>query len=290
MGDWPESGFGNWNRWSNDLGTLNLLNPGRVMAGLASVRQGGTYILGRPLCVDPTKPIQSYQHEVAKLVVPDESPEIQDYNDRITVLTHSMTGSHFDALSHLGHRGYAFNGVPYEAVVDPARGALRFAVDETPAVIGRGLFVDVPRLRGQQAMEAGDPVLPDELRVATKSAEAGDILVVRTGAPYEHGEDGSKGRRSGLHVDCMEVVADRDFSVVATDGPGDNFPATGGQTPYPIHVLAEVYLGLPLIHNLDLEDLALAVAERDDPHFLFVAQPLRVGGGSGSPVNPVAVL
>jgi kynurenine formamidase len=54
-------------------------------------------------------------------------------------------------------------------------------------------------------------------------------------------------------------------------------------------VLTEVYLGLPLIHHLDLEDLSEKVAARGDSSFLFTVAPLKIRGGTGSPVNPIAV-
>lgn len=287
---WPSEGFGNWGRWDNDLGTANLLGRQKTLEAIRSVESGDTFALGRPLAGDPTKSIQSFDYEVAKVITAADSPLVQDFNDRITVLTHSMVGTHLDALSHIGHRGFAFNGVPYDDVVDAAKGALRFGVDELPPLVGRAIFVDIPRLRGIRSMDAGDPVTPEELWAATDAATPGDILVLRTAASADHGPEGSKGRRSGLHVDCMQVVGDRDFALVATDGPGDNFPSTGGETPYPIHVLAEVYLGLPLLHNLYLEDLAEAMTERSSQHFLLTAQPLLITGGSGSPVNPVAIV
>ena len=57
-----------------------------------------------------------------------------------------------------------------------------------------------------------------------------------------------------------------------------------------IHLVAEVYLGLPLLHSLDLEELAGACAEERRDDFLFVVAPLKIAGATGSPVAPVCVL
>jgi kynurenine formamidase len=98
------------------------------------------------------------------------------------------------------------------------------------------------------------------------------------------------GHWSGLHLECIDMIAEWDVATVATDGPGDNFPSTSAHCSVPIHVLCEVYLGLPLIHHLDLESVANAMAGRDEKRFLFVVAPLVIEGGTGSPVSPTAIL
>jgi kynurenine formamidase len=60
--------------------------------------------------------------------------------------------------------------------------------------------------------------------------------------------------------------------------------------PLAIHRCALVGMGIHLLDNLRLDLLADACAERGRWEFLFVVAPLQIGGGTGSPVNPVAVL
>jgi hypothetical protein len=57
----------------------------------------------------------------------------------------------------------------------------------------------------------------------------------------------------------------------------------------PLHQLVLVGLGMPILDNLDLEALAVAAADRNRWTFLYVGAPLRVRGGTGSPLNPLAV-
>jgi hypothetical protein len=49
-------------------------------------------------------------------------------------------------------------------------------------------------------------------------------------------------------------------------------------------------MGVHLLDNLALAELTAACAERQRWEFLFTVAPLRVAGGTGSPVNPIAVL
>ncbi len=57
----------------------------------------------------------------------------------------------------------------------------------------------------------------------------------------------------------------------------------------PFHVLALVAMGMPLLENLDLERLATEATARSRWSFLFIAAPLDLRGGTGSPVNPLAL-
>jgi hypothetical protein len=58
----------------------------------------------------------------------------------------------------------------------------------------------------------------------------------------------------------------------------------------PLHQCLLVGMGVHLLDNLRLDGLAAACADEQRWEFLFVVSPLQVGGGTGSPVNPVAVL
>ena len=57
----------------------------------------------------------------------------------------------------------------------------------------------------------------------------------------------------------------------------------------PLHELILAGLGMPLLDNLDLDALAETAAGRNRWEFLFVGSPLRVEGGTGSPMNPLAL-
>ena len=52
---------------------------------------------------------------------------------------------------------------------------------------------------------------------------------------------------------------------------------------------ASRHMGLWLIDNCNLEELAAACAERGRWEFLLTIAPLRIRYGTGSPVNPIAL-
>jgi kynurenine formamidase len=57
----------------------------------------------------------------------------------------------------------------------------------------------------------------------------------------------------------------------------------------PLHELVIVEMGMPILDNLNLDEVAEAAAARNRWTFLFVGAPLRIVGGTGSPLNPLAV-
>ena len=213
-----------------------------------------------------------------------------------------MTHTHIDALAHMGYRGRTFNGYYFPDVVTMSEGVKNPEMDITPmaAVATRAVFIDIARRRGRDALEPGDSVWPQELEYALDRIEPGDAVVIRVGgtirvglAATELSEHGTwhHGTWAGLDTDCIDVLAARDVSLVATDSPGDTFPHRHeAYCRSPVHVLAEVFYGLPLIHNMDLEALGAACAEAGQDTFLLTVGPLNLPKGTGSLVTPVAVL
>ena len=166
-------------------------------------------------------------------------------------------------------------------------------------VVGRGVLLDVPRLRGVKWIEPGDAITVDELEACEKaqnvSVGQGDILLVGTGRDERRAEMGPwhpfHVGMAGLHPDCIGWLSERDISVLGCDGVSDVLP---GNHPddwvMPIHQTVIVAMGVHLLDNLRLDQLAAACAERSKWSFLFTVAPLRVEGGTGAPANPIALL
>lgn len=297
---WPYRTY-NWGRWrNNDRGTLNLIDEAAVARALATPRTHQVLSLGSPLRRDEVSSNGGFSHRMLRAQKYDFGPKeepVFEAADEFTVAIHGLTNAHIDALSHVGHRGLSFNGARFDDIVSLESAAQRMGIDEMGGFVTRAWFVDAPRRRGLKFLTPGDPVTPDDLLSLEGRVQPGDALLVRTGrfaAPLVRPDDAESrddhGNWSGLHVDCVDLVDRWGVSTVATDGPGDNFPSTCAECSVPIHILFEGYLGLPLIHHLDLERLAQALVDRDDPAVMLVVAPLVLPRGTGSPVNPLVVL
>jgi kynurenine formamidase len=57
----------------------------------------------------------------------------------------------------------------------------------------------------------------------------------------------------------------------------------------PVHKFVLVARGMNIFDNLDLEAVAATAARLKRWEFLLAASPLRVVGGTGTPINPIAV-
>jgi kynurenine formamidase len=203
----------------------------------------------------------------------------------------------WDSLAHVGYDERFYNDVPVQAVTSLA-GATRNGIDNVcPGVVGRGVLVDVARHRGVEWLEAGEVIEPDELEAALSrqgvAVGRGDILAVRTGWRRKALVDGWAGwlqANPGLGVACAEWMHDREVAAVVSDNWCIEVqPAVESTSPLPLHCVLIRDMGMILGEIFDLEALAEDCASDGVWDFLLCAPPLRVTGGVGSPVSPLAI-
>jgi kynurenine formamidase len=93
---------------------------------------------------------------------------------------------------------------------------------------------------------------------------------------------------AGLHASAVAWFKERDIALIGSDSALDVRPSGVINFPQPVHALVLVSLGMPIFDNLDLEAVAEQAIIHNRSEFLFTTAPLRVGGGTGSPLNPIA--
>jgi kynurenine formamidase len=211
---------------------------------------------------------------------------------------HGYSVTHLDALSHYFWDGTMYNGRP-AAKVTSAQGATVHAMSALPdGVTTRGVLLDVARVREVRWLEPGEGVFPDDLEAAEQLAgvrvEAGDAVLLRTGygaRKHERGPDDVRAvGRAGWHAACLPWLHERDVALIGCDTAQDVHPSGYPSMRSPVHAIGIVAMGLWLLDNCDLEELA-ATCERLGRHeFQLQLAPLRIAGATGSPVNPIALL
>lgn len=290
-----------WGRWGDDdeRGALNLLTPERVQRAAGLVRSGDVVSCGRelPVVAAADNPSPALHHMLMAGDVAVNEHGLQASADFIAVAFHGMAVSHIDALCHVFVDGQMYNGFPAAEVT--SLGAKRNSIAAAyGGIAGRGVLLDIPRLRGVDWLEPGDAISPAELDAACSAQEVavepGDILIVATGRDArreQHGPwDPNRVGLAGLDPECISWLHDHDPAVLGSDGVSDVLPANAHAWPIPVHQCLLVGMGVHLLDNLQLARLAAACASAQRWEFLFVVLPLQIGGGTGSPVNPVAVL
>jgi kynurenine formamidase len=289
----------NWGRWDDDgrRGALNYLTPARRVAASQLVRSGETVTLSEPLKtkaeIDVPEPADHHM-----TMLPDVdigSGSVRFAKDYVGVDYHNDGHSHIDAFSHVAFEGMLFDGKPAASVT--AEGARAEAIDVLKdGLVGRAVLLDVPRVRGVPWIEPGDHVFSEDLELAEREqgvrVAAGDILLVRTGHARRLTELGpwdTPAAKAGLHPMAALFLADRQIAALGSDGNSDTAPSTTEGVAFPIHVLALNAMGVHLLDYLQFEDVVVRCEATGRWEFLFVAAPLRIVRGTGSPLNPIAI-
>ena len=289
----------NWGRWgdSGQRGALNLLTPARVERAARLVRSGVSITLSRTLSTEARIDVpEPADHHMTMLTDQDiGSGSVRFAKDYVGLDYHNDGHTHIDAFSHVAFEGSFFDGKPEASV--RADGAHAGAIDILKdGLVGRGVLLDVPRARGVAWVEPGEDVFREDLEAAERgqgvTVTAGDILLVRTGharrlselAPWD-----TRTAKAGLHPTAASFLADREVAALGSDGNSDTAPSTTEGVAFPIHVLALNAMGVHLLDYLQFEDLVAHCEKTARWEFLFVAAPLRIERGTGSPLNPIAV-
>jgi kynurenine formamidase len=159
-------------------------------------------------------------------------------------------------------------------------------------------LLDIARLEGVPRLPAGFPIQPEHLSRAAEEqgvrVEPGDVLLVRTGHITVFTRDGDREgymrRMPGLTLACAEWLWEKQVAAVASDTNAvEVIPFEDPTTPLPFHLVCIRDMGLTLGEMFDLEALAEDCAREGEWTCLLAAPVLKVRGGVGSPLNPLAV-
>ena len=292
----------NWGRWPDDRGALAQVTEEHRTAGAALVRRGRTVSLAHDLRTGPTADAShAVVHEMLADGVDREASRIDGYEasrDRLTADVHGMEVTHIDALCHVFVEGRMFDGL--DAALVTRDGAQRNTImAAAEGIVGRGVLLDVPAVHGTDHLDPGAYVSVADLEAAESAqgceVRAGDLLIVSTGRDARRAANGGaldpfRDGLAGLHPECLRWLHDRSVALLGSDGISDLLPAGPiDGWPFPIHQTAISSMGLMLIDNLRLDDVLAVCATERRWEFLLTISTLRIPGGTGSPVNPIAV-
>ena len=295
----------NWGRWGPDdeLGTLNYLTPDRVREAAALVRSGRRVSMAIPINkqVGPDNPMPASLFVIQGHDVPIDGSKVRFGLDYLGMACHGDTHTHVDALCHLSYDGLTYNGRTATDVLR-TNGAVEqdIAVYST-GVVGRGVLLDIPRLRGVKWLEPGEAVTRSELEecAAVEGVELreGDVLVFRTGhhrrrlelGAWDNNPPPAGEGKAGLHVDAIPWMHEHRVASFLPDGDGEAVPSVVDGITYPIHPLQVVAMGMLVSDSLQFEELVEACEDEGRYEFMVVGLPLRLPGATGSPWNPIAI-
>ena len=284
----------NWGRWGPDdqLGTLNLVTPEKRRQAVALALTGTSVSMSHNYLKEPAADATSpLLHDMLRIDSPGAFR-----SDRYTIAYHGYAHSHMDSLCHMMYQGRMYNGFSRDEEVT-ADGCNRLAIiNFKQGIVTRGLLMDIARLKGVPYLEPGTPIYIEDLEAWEEQAgirvESGDIVFVRSGrwarrdahGPWATGEEAA-----GLHASVIPWLRERGIAMLGSDDTNDVRPSGIEGATQPVHQLTLVAMGMPLFDNLDLESVAEEAGRQNRWEFMLVAAPLAVEGGTGSPLNPLAI-
>ena len=284
----------NWGRWGkhDELGALNLVTPEVLLKAVGLVKRGKVYSLSPEMRESGMPRLEfrpANQHFVRVFGGPTRDVALVA-DDTIVIGCHGTT-THVDALCHYWTgENKLYNG--YDGDLVEGRGARKLGIQNVKGMVTRGVLLDVAALKGKPYLDDEYVITAVDLEACCKrqkvALQPGDAAIVRTGWPKTYAESPEKYNRTqpGLDTESGNWLAERDVCAVGCDNS-----AIGARTlrPLPgrnIHALFLQDAGIYLIEMMDLEEIS-----RDRVNeFLFVMAPLRVMGGTGSAVNPLAIV
>jgi kynurenine formamidase len=295
-----ERDLSNWGRWGpqDQRGTLNLITPDKVRQAAALVRDGVTVTLSHFVTEEEAMDSQTFGPTEHWMTSVDPATGLPRFAlDAISFSLHDGQLSHLDALCHyrteIDGEFVIFNGYPQNLDAD---GCKDLAIDRMgPGYVTRGILIDMPLLRGVDWLEPSTPIYVADLeeweRFANVRVAPGDILLVRTGrwakreqeGPWAYGQGGA-----GLHASVLPWLHERGVAVLVGDAVNDVQPSGVQGINRPVHQLTQVNLGLPIVDNGFLEDVAREAASRRRWEFMVSLQIPAIVGGTAAPFNAIA--
>jgi len=192
------------------------------------------------------------------------------------------TGTHIDALNHFSLCGRFHNGDGIDEH-QTYGGVESLSAGTIAPIVKRGVLLD---FAGEQPLSRDHIITPEELEQAATGVaiHAGDIVLLRTGwARYWNDPRRyiSEVHGPGPALDGAKWLSSRKIFAAGADTVCfEHVPASD----MPVHVHLLVESGIHIMENLNLEELAAAGIRE----FVYVAAPLRIQGGTGAPIRPLA--
>jgi len=272
-------------------GTANYIDAAARARGVASVTTGEPVSLARAIPPDPAVTAGGNPGFTMEVELQHLTPPVAMAVDQIEIHCHGLHSTHVDALNHLGRNGTWYGDY---ALDDDAAPSIADLVDA--GLVTRGVFADIPTVRGTEWVDGDAPVTGDDLDAAVAATgvafEAGDALLLRMGRDaYEaagnvYASSVGDPPPPGIGWSGAEWIVDHHASIVGWDFLDTSHAS---EPPGAVHSLIWA-VGLVLIDNCDYRAARAALAAAGKGTGLLVVAPLRIPGGTGCMVNPLLLI
>ncbi|WP_107657003.1 cyclase family protein [Nocardia suismassiliense] len=260
-----------------------------VRGGIRLIELGQPFFTGMPCSPNHPGFRMTLARRHGDLVRPDGGSAANEI-----IVTGGHVGTHIDALSHVSQHGALHGGVDAQEAQRGGRFTAHGA-EHLPGLLCRGVLLDIAAAHETDTLPGGYEITVADLDTAARQARievaAGDVVLIRTGWSLLFGEpDAYLGKETGVPgvgVAAAQWLAARGIVATGSDTTAyECIPPGAGHSVLPVHQVLLVESGIYIMEHLALEDLALTGLGE----FTFLLAPLRIVGGTGSPIRPLAAV
>jgi kynurenine formamidase len=276
---------------NDERGAANHMKPETVLKAVKLIRTGEVIELGHVL--SSTMPFSGTRRFDlhTKRTFMNEPANRRGSNEEIVITEIGQVGTQFDGFVHQTHENSWYNCFKVDENATRS-GFTKLGIHNVGALITRGVMIDVAGYKGVEMLGDNYEITVEDLEGALKkqnvTLQAGDAVIIHTGWGKLWGKDNARYRRScpGIGISAAEWLIAKDPMLLGADNwPVEVAPNPDRQLSLPVHQITLVINGVYLLENLKLDELAA----KNVYEFAFLLQPLKIQGGSGSTVAPVAV-
>jgi kynurenine formamidase len=272
-------------------GAGNMMKPETVLRATKLIKTGELFELAAVLSPDPKDAFINGGRVFNIYTKPSlPTPNARQENEELVVTELGQIGTQFDAFAHQMW-GDSFYNCFKLGDIGTRNGFKKLGVENVGSLITRGVLIDVAGLKGVDMLPTSYIITPDDLRQALAKANQkllpGDAVVIRTGWSKLMGKENQRygSVNPGIGIAAAEWLVGQDPMMIAADNCCVEVRPSEPPHSLPVHAMMLIQHGIYLIENLELEALAAAGAYE----FAFIVQPLKIKGGTGSAVAPVAI-
>jgi kynurenine formamidase len=272
-------------------GSGNHMKPETVLRAARLIKAGELFELGRVLSESMPMPAGRRFEILTKRTRNDPGRNRRGSNEELVVSEIGQVGTQFDTFSHQMIGASMYNCVTLDQAASRT-GFSRLGVEHVGALMTRGVLLDVAALKGVAMLAETYEITPQDLQDALAAQkltlQPGDAVLVHTGWGALWGKDNARYQRSspGIGTAAAEWLAKQDPMLVGADNTAVEIsPNPDKELAGPVHQIMLVVNGIHLLENLRLDELAARRAYE----FALIVEPLKIQGGTGSTVAPVAV-
>ena len=279
---------------NDERGSANHMKPETVLRAARLVKKGQVIELGHILTAgmpfSGTPGTRSFNVLTKRTFVNPQSNK-RGSNEEYITGEMGQIGTQFDGFAHQTIGNSLYNCFNLDSIATRT-GFRKLGIEKVGTLITRGVLIDIAGLKSVEVLPANYEITVNDIQQALAKQELeilpGDAVIIHTGHGklWDTDKVGFTKAQAGIGVEAALWLAKKDPMLVGSDNSAVEInPNPDAKVSLPVHQIMLVVNGIHLLENMKLDELVKSGVRE----FQLIVQPLKIQGGTGSTVAPVAV-